>query len=293
REHITDHKFDQVDVDDFVEDSCTRQMSYSWVFAVTLKAILVYMADIGVVMLIFISNQSGNPLGDGWLQLGTVVLSFLLLGIEWKKGLAIVKSLDISYAFTSTVAYRYYVIRSYAHFCFFEQIQNSRRTVDVLAFFVFFTFRGWKRLLLAEFPRALLNFLNLYDVLSGEISTRAGIYLINPATGKETPDTSNNTYIFITRGGTAAVATWLTAFSVLIWTISAISLVVAFFIYVPLLCNIRGNLKEYCCHKIDKRISELLRKKSRKRIEAARKAEIREIEKYGGRAPGGPTLPNV
>ncbi|KAJ3283371.1 hypothetical protein HDU76_008480, partial [Blyttiomyces sp. JEL0837] len=42
---------------------------------------------------------------------------------------------------------------------------------------------------------------------------------------------------------------------------------------------IRGNLKEYCCHKIDKRIGELLRKKSRKRTEEARKAELREIEK--------------
>jgi hypothetical protein len=47
------------------------------------------------------------------------------------------------------------------------------------------------------------------------------------------------------------------------------------------LCRIRGNLKEYACHKIDKRIDELLRKKSRKRQEEARNAELENIEKTG------------
>jgi len=36
--------------------------------------------------------------------------------------------------------------------------------------------------------------------------------------------------------------------------------------YVPLLCYIQGNLKEYCCHKIDKRIAEMMKKKTRKRL---------------------------
>jgi hypothetical protein len=56
-------------------------------------------------------------------------------------------------------------------------------------------------------------------------------------------------------------------------------LIVAFFVYIPLLTKIRGNLKEYCCHKIDKRISEILKKKSKKRSDFARKAELRELEK--------------
>jgi hypothetical protein len=71
------------------------------------------------------------------------------------------------------------------------------------------------------------------------------------------------------------------AFTVTIWFISFANLIVAFFIYIPLLCRIRGNLKEYACHKIDKRIDELLRKKSRKRQEEARTAELENIEKTG------------
>jgi Fungal potassium channel len=114
------------------------------------------------------------------LILASLVASFLLLAFEWRKVLPwpnnryssliykkaqrIIKSRDISYAFTSQVAYSYYTIRSYPHYCFFSQIQNSRKSVDVLAFWVFFKFRGWKRLILAEFPRQFLNALILYDI---------------------------------------------------------------------------------------------------------------------------------
>ncbi|KAJ3300517.1 hypothetical protein HK104_011023 [Borealophlyctis nickersoniae] len=361
REHLEDHKFDLIDVDDFVENDCWRKFSYSWVFGITLKSILVYMADIGILLLIFLSGPgtlftsnagetSGNKANNGqgvsnttvntskqfgqqvipqhvrpWLQLGTVVLSFLLLAIEWRKGLLIVKSRDISYAFTNLVAYRYYVIRSYAHFCFFEQIQNSRKTLDILAFYVFFTFRGWKRLLLAEMPRALLNTLNLYDVINLQMTSPKDVCqtevvngivvnkpdaaspLCKPVTGRDgitviqcpclaatsQPFGDAIKQLFLNSNFREAVAAnWLTLFTVVIWTISAIQLIIAAWIYIPLLFKIRGNLKEYCCHKVDKRISELLRRKSRKRLEQARKAELKEIEKNGGRRIG-PTLPDV
>lgn len=42
-------------------------------------------------------------------------------------------------------------------------------------------------------------------------------------------------------------------FTVVIFAISAICLMAAAVVYVPLLCTIQGNLKEYCCHKVDKR----------------------------------------
>lgn len=76
------------------------------------------------------------------LIIASLIVSFLLLAFEWKKANAIIKSRDISYAFTSLVAYRFYTIRSYPYYCFFSQIQNSRKTVDVLAFWVFFKFKG-------------------------------------------------------------------------------------------------------------------------------------------------------
>lgn len=57
----------------------------------------------------------------------------------------------------------YYSLKSYDHFCFFSNINNSKKKKDDFAFFVFFTFKGWKRLLLADAPRQVINGLTLYS----------------------------------------------------------------------------------------------------------------------------------
>ncbi|KAJ3086587.1 hypothetical protein HK102_012871 [Quaeritorhiza haematococci] len=351
REEIADHKFDYIDVDDFVSDSWLMKIKYSFVFIMTLKSILVYMADIGIVILLFVTNtfailiqgqsetfrkacQENNVPGvcgnlqdaEGsfstliplqwrpWIILGSIILSFILLFVDWKKAQVIIRSRDIAYAFTSTIAFRYYVIRSYPHYCFFQQINNSKRTVDILAFWVFFGFKGWKRLLLAEFPRQFLNALNLIDLY------RASLQNVDTNLDMVTRSIRAVQNIMAQSNNAQLIAHSLSLFTVTIWLMSFCSLLVAFIVYIPLLCQIRGNLKEYCCHKIDKRIAELLKKKSRRRMEEARRAELAEIERaqadkmrgmysddaseYGGSTSGkqarpplgmkqAPTLPNV
>ncbi|KAJ3106455.1 hypothetical protein HDU96_008217 [Phlyctochytrium bullatum] len=308
REEIADHKFDYIDVNDFIEDSPWRKIAYMGVFLLTLKSFIVYMNDLLIASLMFQSLSSGRACDNTtfslsacnndptlnqvlrkeirpYLILASVVISFVLLFIDWRKAQIIIKSRDISYSFTSTIAYRYYVLRSYAHYCFFCQIQNSRRTIDVLAFFVFFQFKGWKRLVFAEFPRQFIIAVNLADFL---------------ITFKKKSDKSQSIeqllVDFLTSSTTETaqkLLLYLSILSILIFAVSFLSLIASFFIYIPLLCVIRGNLKEYCCHKIDKRIGELLKKKSNKRKEEARRAELAEIEranllrKRGKNDPGG------
>jgi hypothetical protein len=101
----------------------------------------------------------GGPKGVFFLIFGSLLMSFFLLFLEWRKATIIIESRDISYAFTSVVAFRYYAIRSFPHFCLFQQIQNSRKTVDVLAFWVFFKFKG------------IINLIRLEKVISGSISS--------------------------------------------------------------------------------------------------------------------------
>jgi hypothetical protein len=49
------------------------------------------------------------------------------------------------------------------------------------------------------------------------------------------------------------IMTGTMAFSVLMFAFSFIMVCAATLVYIPLLCHIQGNLKEYCCHKVDKR----------------------------------------
>jgi hypothetical protein len=126
---------------------------------------------------------------------------------------------------------------SYDHFCFFDHISNSTKKMDDFAFFVFFTFKGWKRLLLADGPRQAINAINLYS-----------FYLSKSGTGNwydfnkyfNNPDFTSN----------ALTGTML--FTFVIFAGSLLLLIAAGVCYIPLLMHIRGNLKEYCCHKVDK-----------------------------------------
>ncbi|KAJ3160765.1 hypothetical protein HK101_000873 [Irineochytrium annulatum] len=328
REDIADHKFDYIDVDDFIEDSWGRKFTYSFVFILTIKSFVSYLTDVLLVAFLFASysdskggnttncdanNATNNGATDApgsssvalsilgacpsetsktilpvayrpYIFLASIVISFVLLAIDWKKSRDIIKSKDISYAFTSPIAYRYYALRSYAHYCFFSQIQNSRKTVDILSFYVFFQFKGWKRLILAEFPRQFILGLNLADKLYTGAVGRAVPQFADPFSRimaafnliHKNGGVTNSQYV-------QYISLSLSILSITLFIVSFLGLISAFVLYIPLLCIIRGNLKEYCCHKIDKRIGEILRKKSRKRTEQARRAELAEIERNNKR----------
>ncbi|GAA5873073.1 hypothetical protein JCM1840_007315 [Sporobolomyces johnsonii] len=281
RENVPDHKFDFIDVSQFHSNGCGSRLSYGWLWALFIKSIAVYIADIYTLVALLASNRwsasvlqsnaakagttSSNvlevPFSIGkWIFFGCIIFSFLLLLWEARKARAIVKSRDISYAFTNVMSQNWYALRSYDHFCFFSQIDNSKKKKDEFAFFIFFTFKGWKRLLLADAPRQVINAITLYSF------------------GKSENFTTNLSVYF--SGGILKDGVIVTmVFTVIVWIGSALLLLIAAIMYVPLLCYIQGNLKEYCCHKVDKRIAELMKRKNRKRL--AKEAEIARKEARG------------
>ncbi|RUS14598.1 hypothetical protein BC937DRAFT_93575 [Endogone sp. FLAS-F59071] len=290
REQVPDHKFDLIDMDEFYDPSCMSRMTYMSVFLVVVKSFALYIADLWTagIILIFDHWSTGVapkiPFYIGkWVYVGCILLSFLLLALDIRKARMIIASGDISYAFTSITAYRYYSFRSYAHYCFFNKINDSKKTMDEMAFFVFFQLKGWKRILFAEGPRQVIAGLTVYSIISAAWNT--------PPVGLKTK------MIYYGDGWTQQLALMLMSFTCALWIISVTMGLIACICYVPLLCHIRGNLKEYCCHKIDKRIAELLKKQSRKRVKE-RNQQLLKAKKNGtlpsrnGFAPQ-PTLPDV
>ncbi|GAA5902536.1 uncharacterized protein JCM6883_001441 [Sporobolomyces salmoneus] len=281
REVVPDHKFDFIDVKEFHSSGCGTQLQYGWLWILFVKSIAVYIADIYTLVALLASNRwaasilqseaaqgssaSSNvlevPFSIGkWIFFGCIIFSFLLLLWEARKARAIVKSRDISYAFTNVMSQNWYALRSYDHFCFFCQIDNSKKKKDEFAFFIFFTFKGWKRLLLADAPRQVINAITLYSFGKSEnFTTDLSVYFSGS----------------ILRDGVIVTM----VFTVVMWLGSALLLLIAAICYVPLLCYIQGNLKEYCCHKVDKRIAELMKRKNRKRL--AKEAEIARKEARG------------
>ncbi|KAF9123407.1 hypothetical protein BGW39_008991 [Mortierella sp. 14UC] len=267
REVVQDHKFDFINVDDFIDNSCWRQFTYSLVFAAIIRGILVYCSDIFTAAnLLANSNENSFVPPQGvqlevfgklpfevykWLFSGCILLGFALLAWEIRRARAIVISRDISFAFTSLIASRYYTVRSYPHYCFFARINNSKKMVDEVAFFCFFTFRNWKRLILADAPRQIINATILYQTFHKHLDSSFFDWDRIVGTG--------NSFIY------KKISLGAMMFTVFMFALSLIMLISAIFMYIPLFIHIQGNLKEFCCHKIDKRIDELIRKKSKTR----------------------------
>ncbi|KAF8934521.1 hypothetical protein BGZ58_005643 [Dissophora ornata] len=290
RQKVQDHKFDFIDVEDYVDNSAYRKFKYSLVFAIVIKGILIYCADLWTGVNLLVSKNWATNLGvvDGqirygeitisfeiykWVFAACIILSFILLAWDIKKAVAIIQSRDISYAFTSMIAYRYYAIKSFAHFCLFERIHNSKKTMDEVAFFCFFTFRGWKRLMFADGPRQLINGIILITVLRANQNMYGFAFWTYP-------------FQPMTR-----VTLGLMCFTLSLWVISILLMLVAVFLYIPLVIQIQGNLKEFCCHKIDKRIDEIVKKKAKQRAQES--AKNQKTGKGGETPRQKPTLPNI
>lgn len=305
REVVPDHKFDFVDTREFTDNGFMMRTKYLWLYIIVLKSFLVYVSDIFTAITMLTTKSWSNeifnncakigcvsiPFNVGkWLFVGCIIFSFLLLGYESRKAKKIIASRDISYAFTNVMANNYYSLRSYNHFCFFDHISNSTKTSDDFAFFVFFTFKSWKRLLLADGPRQTINALTLY-----------AIYLSHQKDEGEWYDVQK---YFAGNSLSTSALTVTTFFTVAVFLGSLLLLIVAGICYVPLLMHIRGNLKEYCCHKVDKRISAIIKRKQKQRLAEAAKLAQKEARgdyshlknKKGeivGKPLPQPTLPNL
>ncbi|ORX54296.1 hypothetical protein BCR36DRAFT_348435 [Piromyces finnis] len=298
REEILDHSFSLINVNDYTDRSTLMHIKYLWIFFVVFRTILVYLFDLYLLYqqggekffpknfkggkAIQVNKDCEEKLKFGgkfanlsivckwmendvvefltnnmfWLLLFSIVIASILSYMEFKKAQRVIKSQDISFAFTNLVAYRYYCIKSYAYYCFFQLIQNHTKRSDEIAFFIFFTFKGWKRFVFADTLRRVLN-LTLF--INNMIALKDNSWAWK--------DNEKEWFKVMTSG-----------FILFSWLMTGIKLLIAFILYIPLLSIIQGNLKEYCCHKIDKRIGEIINSKTQQKIKKIQKIEKAKIE---------------
>ena len=92
-------------------------------------------------------------------------------------------------------------------------------------------------MLFADGPRQSINALTLY-----------AFYLSKEDDG----DWYDIGKYFDSKNLVASALTVSTAFTVCVFAFSLLMLIIAGVCYIPLLAHIQGNLKEYCCYKVDK-----------------------------------------
>ncbi|KAI9290850.1 hypothetical protein K502DRAFT_368907 [Neoconidiobolus thromboides FSU 785] len=285
REHIVDHNFDYVNIDEFRDGHWFTMFLYCFKVFLIIKSVIIYAADVFtlLVLLDVVKSAFGFLSSNNYFKyvfLASIICSFLLLLWDIRKAYRIMKSRDIAFAFTDIISYNLYILKSYSYFCIFHRIENLKNSRDIITFFVFFRLKRWKRILLAEAPRQIINGYTLFDKFV-----------------KTSPSWKFDTSAFpviITQ----QISITLIAVSFFLFVISALSVIFALIIYIPLVCQIQGNLKEYVCHKIDKRVGKMVTTKSKRRaLENQRKQAV--AAKIHQRNPSAnnnllkPTLPNV
>lgn len=289
REVIQDHSFEYLDVKEFHDPSYIGHLKYVFPFLLVLRSVLMYSSDFwtGYNLAVNYDRVSTVYFGPDPNPIFRIIffisigMSCLLLLYEMRKAYRIIGTRDISFTYTNVIAHRVYVLGSYQNYCFFQRISASPRLSDTISFYVFFTLKGWKRLIFADAPREVIKGFVLYTLFS-----KNGF---------------NNILLFKS-GNTLTLLSTITLMATnILFCISLFQMIVASFMYIPLLVYIQGNLKEYCCHKIDKRITELLAKQRLKRQLKSQAAENRSIPLKNTQGtkkgvPAGlpqPTLPKI
>jgi len=63
RQKVEDHKFDFIDVEDYIDSAAWRKFKYSLVFAIVIKGILLYCADLWTAVNMLVSGTWSLNLG--------------------------------------------------------------------------------------------------------------------------------------------------------------------------------------------------------------------------------------
>lgn len=277
KKHHDQASFDLLDLHQFSSTSCRYLTAYVFMWITLLISLAVYVSDCYTAVVLIAYNRWSSNIDpvipfkvSRWLFAGCIILSFVLLIYEFLVAFRVMKSKNVALTYTNNIARNIFSIKGYHYFCLFAKITKSRSKVEYLALFVYFTFKGWIRLIFADSPRQVINALTLYSVtkIDGDfVDTVKGI---------------------ADKSITQAIVLSFMAFSLLIWVFSIIQFAIALLCAFPLYIHIDktcSGLEEYCCVRVNRRIAKIVQKHHKKGL-----MELKEANKKLAKQP---TLPTV
>lgn len=238
-------------------------------------SVAVFVSDIYTAVILLAYDKWSSEIDPAvpisisrWIFAGCIILSTLLVFVEFMVALRIYRGKNISRTYTNAVARRFYSIRGYSYFCLFGKITKSRNKTEYLALFVYFALKSWLKLLIADGPRQAINAMTLYSVLKVKDNFLGTV--------KEIATTSS----------TQALVLGVMTFSLTIWVMNMIEFLLALICALPLYIHIEktcSGLEEYCYVRINSRIAKLVQKYHDR--------DLLELKKANKRLSKQPTLP--
>lgn len=270
--------FDLVDMSQFHSTSFRIIISYLFMYVQIIITLAVYASDIYTAIMLLAFDRWASSISpfvpfhiSRWLFGGCILFSFVLLIYDYIQAYRVWKRYNICLTYTNPICRTIYSIKGFNYFCLFAKITKSKEFTDYVALFVFFTFKGWANLLLAEGPRQVLNALTLYSVLKIDDDFVGAVTALAEKSHIE------------------AIVVSFMAFSLLIWVISMFMFILAMFCSCSVWTQVRrhncSSLEEYCCVRIDKRVARLVAK--------YHKRGMKNLALENSRMSKQPTLPTI
>ncbi|KAF2258141.1 hypothetical protein CC78DRAFT_414843, partial [Lojkania enalia] len=313
-EVLEEQKWDYITLSDFKSTSCLAPFSYVWLWILVLVSIAVYAADAYTAITLLAFNRWSSQVQPKvpfdiakWIFAVTIIISYVFLVYRWIRAVRVIRSGGVAESYLEPLAAIYQSMRitkegqGWRRFLVFAELTRSKKGVDYIALFVYFQFKGALIIIIAQGPRIVINALTLWAVMQAQIipvgehaatEGRSGFqqFFMNIETMAKT-GSKQETIIYFTM-----------LFSLFIWTIAALSLILSVIFYVFFLWHYipstDGSLSNYCRKKIEERLERIVNKKVRKAIEKQdlkRRKEEQRAMKKGDLDPShrAPTLPSL
>ncbi|RMY48638.1 hypothetical protein D0863_15342 [Hortaea werneckii] len=303
-----------ITLSDFKCTSNWTPLAYLWLWIMALVGVAVYAVDTFTAINLLVFNRWSSQIKPAidfeiskWIFAGCILLSWALAFYEWFRAIRVMKRGGVAEGYMDPLAATLYSMKppqGWRRFLVFSELTKSKKGVDYVAFFVYFAFNGAVRVILAEGPRQFVNGMTLYAVMQADVI---------PGANAEHSAFSQfwiNLKELAEKDEKQAVILFSMLFTLIIWVISALSLLVAIVLYVVFLWHYipqqDGRLAVYCKRKIDKRLEKIVEHKvkaameeeERKTAKEERKADMRR-QKTGELPPPRPvvarqpTLPQI
>ncbi|KAL2822031.1 eukaryotic membrane protein family-domain-containing protein [Aspergillus granulosus] len=292
-----EEQWDYMNLDDFKSESCLSVLSYFFLFILLLISIAVYAVDtFTAVTLLAFSRWAGQiepaiPFRySRWIFAVCILVSFALLAWRWLHAIRAIRSGSVAQSYLDSLAARVQSIRVGHHgrgwrrFLVFGELTKNRKGAEYVALFTYFAFESWMNTVIADGPRQVVNAITLYSVMRMDLlpggenaveEDKAGILQF-----------FDNVKILAEENNLRALVLAGMLFTVVIWVLSVIKLIVAIVLYLLFLFHHipseDGTLKAYCRRKINTRLKRIVRTKVNKAL--AKGVALQD------RAPTNPTL---
>lgn len=279
-------KWDFITLSDFRCTSGWTYPAYGWLWFMAIVAVAVYVVDTyTAVNLLVFDNWSSQvkpavPIKySKWIFAVCILLSWVLCIYEWIRAIRVIRRGGVAESFLDPLAVTLQSIRSqgFKRFLVFTELTKSRKGTDYIALFVYFSFKGAIRVIIAEGPRQVVNALTLKGLLTDD--------LLNTQSDQRNSFDQfwYNVEQVADRNHVEAAVYCSMLFTLVIWVFSALSLIISGILYILFLWHYipraDGSLSSYCKRKVDRRLAKIVEHKVKAAIEKEQKKAAKNERK--------------